>query len=312
MAQQTENGYVSEMREKLIRYISDTKESQSRVAKALGVSKTTLSLFLNGTYTGNNQEMASKAEQYIRMGTAKRSIAKAPDICRAVGNTQTIQRKVKLAHVEGKLALIYGPAGCGKTTALRDYQQNNNGVIYIEADVTTNSPRCVLKLILAAMGEETKGSTADMMQLIISKLSNTNRLLIIDEAQHLTEKSLDAVRAINDKAHIGIAYSGNPGIFKRMYGRQEENLDQLFSRIKYQCSLKNNYTLEDIKGIYTGENFSQEYIKYLYQISKRKGGLRLMAKQCTIAQNLSAALQEELSVKHLEKAAAWMGIGGTI
>lgn len=311
MAQQAENGYVSEMREKLISYISDTKESQSRAAKALGVSKTALSLFLNGTYTGNNKELANKAEQYIRMGTARRSIAKAPDICRTVGNTQAIQRAVKLAHVEGKIALIYGPAGCGKTTALQDYQQNNNGVIYIEADVTTNSPRCVLKLILTAMGEEAKGSTADMMKLIISKLIGTNKLLIIDEAQHLTEKSLDAVRAINDKAHIGIAYSGNPGIIKRMYGRQED-FDQLFSRVKYHCNLKNNYTLEDIKGIYTGENFSLEYMKYLHQVSKRKGGLRLMVMQCEIAQNLAASQQEELSIEHLEKAAAWMRIGGAI
>lgn len=310
MAEQMSMDYVSEMRGNLASYISNAKESQSKVAKELGVSKTVLSLFLSGTYTGNNQELAKKAAQYIRMGTVRRSVAKAPPICRSVGNTRAIQQKAKIAHLYGEIVVIFGPAGCGKSTALRDYQQNTNGVIYIEADVTTNSPRCVLKLILSAMGEEPKGSTADMMQLIISKLSDTNRLLIIDEAQHLTEKSFDAVRAINDKAHVGIVYAGNPSILKRMYGRQEEELDQLYSRIAYQCPLKNCYTLEDIEGIYAGAGFSRECIKYLYQISKRKGGLRLMVNQCKIAQNLAAALHEEFSVTHLEKAAVRMGIGG--
>ncbi len=311
MDEQMSMDYVSEMRENLASYISNAKESQSKVAKELGVSKTVLSLFLSGTYTGNNQELAKKAAQYIRMGTARRSVAKAPPICRSVGNTKAVQDRAKIAHLYGEIAVIFGPAGCGKSTALRDYQQNTNGVIYIEADVTTNSPRCVLKLILSAMSEEPKGSTADMMQLIISKLTDTNRLLIIDEAQHLTEKSFDAVRAINDKAHIGIVYAGNPSILKRMYGKQEEEFDQLFSRISCQRPLKNCYTLEDIEGIYAGAGFSRECVKYLYQISKRKGGLRLMVNQCKIAQNLAAALHEEFSVTHLEKAAVRMGIGGT-
>lgn len=35
-----------------------------------------------------------------------------------------------------------------------------------------------------------------------------------------------------------------------------------------------------------------------------------MVNQCKIAQNLAAALHEEFSVTHLEKAAVRMGIGG--
>ena len=71
-----------------------------------------------------------------------------------------------------------------------------------------------------------------MMQRIITKLSGTNSLIIIDEARHLTTKAFDTIRAINDKAHIGIVYAGNPEILRRMYGRQEEELDQLYSRVR--------------------------------------------------------------------------------
>lgn len=310
MAAENRMDFVSQAREKLAGYISKAKESQSRVAKELGVSKTVLSLFLSGTYTGNNEELAKKIEQYIRMGTARQTVAKAPEICLSVNNTRSILEKAKIAHLYNDIVLIYGPAGCGKSTALKYYAQHNNGAVYVEADVTTNSPRCILKLILAAMGEETRGSTADMMQFIIAKLADTNRLLIIDEAQHLTEKSFDAVRAINDKAHIGIVYAGNPSILKRMYGRQQEELDQLYSRVVYKCPLNNCYTQEDIESIYAGFGITKECLQYLYQISKRKGGLRLMVNQCKIAQNLATALHEDFSITHLEKAALRMGIGG--
>jgi NMD protein affecting ribosome stability and mRNA decay len=95
-----------------------------------------------------------------------------------------------------------------------------------------------------------------------------------------------------------------------MYGRQQEELDQLYSRVVYKCPLNNFYTQEDIESIYAGLNINRECLQYLYQISKRKGGLRLMVNQCNIAQNLATALHEDFSIAHLEKAALRMGIGG--
>lgn len=308
MSAENEGEYISDMRNQLAGYITKTKGSQSRVAKELGISKATLSLFLSGSYTGNNEELAKVAEQFMNMGAARQATAKAPEICLQVGNTVEIEEKARIAHVQNTIVLVYGPAGCGKTTALEHYAQSNNGVIYVQADVTTNSPRCILKLILSALGEQVKGSSADMMRFLLDKLTDTNRLLIIDEAQHLTEKSFDTLRAINDKARIGIVYAGNPSILKRMYGRQEEKYDQVYSRTIYRCRLSNFYSLQDIESIYSGYGISKECLKYLYQISRRKGGLRLMVNQCRIAQNIALAMDEEFSVEHLEEAAAKMGI----
>lgn len=242
--------YIQSMREKLMEYMSKTGISQRRTAKELNVSESTVSLFLNGSYQGNNQELAKSIEQYLSLGAARESLAKRPETCLKVSNLVDIERRARAAHLYGNIVLLYGPAGCGKTTALQHYTRANNGVVYVEADVTINSPRCILKLILNALGEDAKGSTADIMQCILAKLTNTKRLLIIDEAQHLTEKSFDAVRAINDKAHIGIVYAGNPSILKRMYGRQAEEFDQVYSRIVYKCKLSNGFSMEDISNIY--------------------------------------------------------------
>lgn len=310
MQWENEQTYISAMRQDLAKYMGKAGASQGKIAKELGVSKATLSLFLSGTYAGNNLDLARSTEQLLTMGAARQAVAKQPETCLNVRNTVDIQQTAQIAHVERAIALIYGPAGCGKTTALKHYATTHNGVIYVEADVTTNTPRCILKLVLAALGEEVRGSTADIMQRILTKLMDTNRLLIIDEAQHLTEKSFDTIRAINDKAHVGIVYAGNPSILKRMYdGRQAEEFDQVWSRTTYKCRLTNSYTLEDISDIYANFGFSPDCLKYLYRISKRKGGLRLMVNQCKIAQNIAFAMNEAFSVDHLEEAATKMGIG---
>lgn len=298
------------MREQLLSFMKETKKSQTQVAKELGISKTTLSMWLNGTYTGNNEEVAQKAEQFMTMGTARQALAKDPDICLTVDNTEKILGMVTMTHVTGDILLLYGSAGCGKTTALKHYSQNNNGVIYVEADVTINSPRSILLLLIEAIGEEPRGATADMMRLLVSKLRDTKQLIIIDEAQHLTPKSFDGLRALNDKAGVGIVFSGNPSILKRMYGRMAEDFDQVHSRIGYHCDLHNHYSLQDIKSLFNGYSISNDCLSYLYKIAQRKGGLRLMIKQYKLSANIATALNQELAVIHFEEAAKRMGIGG--
>lgn len=299
---------IDAIRQQLAEFLKICKYSQRQAARELGVSITTLNFFLKGTYIGDNADIAQKAEQFIRMGTARQEVIQVPDICLTVKNTEAILHKCKIAHVNNEVLLIYGPAGCGKTTALEYYANQNNGVLYIQADATTSSPRCILQLILSEMGEAATGTTNSMMQRIISKLRNTNQLVIIDEAQHLTERAFDTLRALNDKAHVGLVYAGNPSILQRMYGRQQEDYDQVYSRVTYKCSLKNVYTLEDIRAIYAGHEINKDCMKYLYGVAKRKGGLRIMTRQCKLAENIAASLKEHLSMEHLEAAARMMGM----
>lgn len=215
-----------------------------------------------------------------------------------------------MAHASNEILLLYGPAGCGKTTALKHYAENNNGVTYIEADATTGTPRAILLTLLESIGGQPIGSTTQVMKSILNTLRGTNRLIIIDEAQHLTERSFDTIRAINDKIGIGLVYSGNPGILKQMYGRKEQEFDQLYSRIGLHCELANKYSLDDIRNIFSGLDVSEECIKYLKKAAQKKGGLRLMIKQYKNAANIAAALGQSLTVDYLEEAARRMSIGG--
>lgn len=87
--------------------MKQNNKTQTQVARQLGVSKTTLSLFLSGNYTGNNEEMAEKVEQYLSLGTVKESLAKEPEICLSLSNTEQILEKVHITHVTNDILFMY-------------------------------------------------------------------------------------------------------------------------------------------------------------------------------------------------------------
>lgn len=296
--------------EMLKAHIAETGITQKQLARKLDVSDTVLSLFLADSYTGDNKKIVEKAKQYLHIGAVRKALTPNPDYCESLLNTQRITECLQMAHASNEILLLYGPAGCGKTTALKHYAEKNNGVTYIEADATTGTPRAILLTLLESIGGQPIGSTTQVMKSILNTLRGTNRLIIIDEAQHLTERSFDTIRAINDKIGIGLVYSGNPSILKQMYGRKEQEFDQLYSRIGLHCELANKYSLDDIRNIFSGLDVSEECIKYLKKAAQKKGGLRLMIKQYKNAANIAAALGQSLTVDYLEEAARRMSIGG--
>lgn len=304
------NETVESMRNLLKQHISETGVTQKRLARELDISDTVLSLFLADSYTGDNDKVAKKIKQYLHIGAVKKSLTPDPEYCDLLVNTRKITECLQMAHASNEILLLYGPAGCGKTTALKHYANTHNGVVYLEADTTTGTPRAILLLLLEAIGGQPTGSTTQVMKNILSILKGTNRLIVIDEAQHLTERSFDTIRAINDKIGVGLVYSGNPSILKQMYGRREQEFDQLYSRIGLHCELFNKYSYNDICNIFSSLNLSEDCLKYLQKLAQNKGGLRLMIKQYKNAANIAVAFGQTLTIEHLEEAARRMSIGG--
>lgn len=298
---------IQEAANEIKSYMERCGKSQTVTAKEIGISSATLSLFLKGRYTGDNEEIAESIEQFLFMDRKRNCLSKKPEICPEIHNTSQILEKVYITQATGDILLIYGDAGCGKTTALQYYKRNNRNVIYIEADVTNNSYRSILSAIAKESGVNGKGAASVIMHQVIENLKGTTTLLIIDEAQHLAPKAFDAIRALNDKAGIGIVYSGNPSIKKRMYGFRQDDYDQVYSRIGYHCQLHNHYSQNDIRAIFSGYAIDKECMAYLHRVAQKKGGLRVMVKQYCVAENIARSLNEAFSLIHLQEAAERMG-----
>ena len=300
---------VTETRKRLTDYISTTKRSQAAISKELGISAATLSQFLNGNYIGSNEDVAYKVEQFLELERQRQHQTPPPSFTSKLRNTQLVYADLNYLRVTNRISLIIGAAGSGKTTALKHYAKENNGVIYVQADVTKGSPRAALNLIVKAMGMKVRGTSSEILDNLIDELTDTNRLIIIDEAQHLTERSFDTLRALNDRAGVGLVYAGTPDILNRMYGKHEADFDQVHSQIGYICKLNNRYTLEDIENIFSDFKLNKNIIKQLYNVSSRKGGLRIAINLFRLANDMAVTSGETLDIKQLEYAAKVLGSG---
>jgi len=212
-------------------------------------------------------------------------------------NTKEVLFACFYAHRHNDVALVSGDAGAGKTTALRHYYENNNGVILVTANACTTSATAVLGLISRELGRQPPGRKATLMSSLVDLLRDSNRLVIIDEADHLTLDALQAVRNLNDLAGIGIVLSGNDKIYRQMLsGRRSYEFDQLRTRIVVRKKVFNDYTTNEIGAMFP--DLSQDCIGYILKLSCAES-LRTAYKLYNVALEFATVKGQQLTVKQL-------------
>ena len=261
---------------KLLEFMEKSQKTQLQIAKETGISNTVISQFIGGTYKGDNEEVANSIEKYLVLANERLENVDNTVFYKNLKNTKTSLFAVKYAHKNCEVVLLSGDAGAGKTTALEYYAKNNTGVIFVTASICTSSPTAILKEIALAIGKRASGSKGQIEKMLISVLSNSNRLIIIDEADQLTFNAIQAVRNLNDKAHVGILLSGNNKIYNQMaMGARCTEFDQVRTRIFVRPKVSNSYTVEEMQHIFP--NVEPKGIGVLLKLAERES-LRMAVK----------------------------------
>lgn len=221
-----------------------------------------------------------------------------------VAHTQTLDEitmAVSFAEAAGDISLIYGDAGLGKTVSLKEYTKSHPDTIYVELKDCDKSTKGVCEKILSGIGKEQHGVDRLLVDAIINFLTASPRLVIIDEAQHLSIRALENLRAINDTTETGIVLCGNPTVYDRMHGRGQAHFAQLYSRIGIRRHIVEP-TLEDITTIFAPYGLGTESLLYLHQLALQRGGIRNCVKVLNIALQLRDGIEEPLTIDHLQSA----------
>ena len=261
---------------RLLEFMEKSGKTQIQVARETGLSGTVISQFISGTYEGDNDKIADSLEKYLVIATERLESSDNTIFYPELRNTKTSLFAVKYAHKNCDVVLLSGDAGAGKTTALKHYTQNNTGVIFITASTCTSSTSAILKEIASAIGKKASGSKSQIEKTLVSALSNSNRLIIIDEADQLTFNAIQAIRNLNDKAHVGILLSGNNRIYNQMVmGARCTEFDQVRTRIFMRPKVSNTYTVEEMQNIFP--NVEPKGIGVLLKLAERES-LRMAVK----------------------------------
>lgn len=119
------------------------------------------------------------------------------------------------------IGLLYGFTGAGKTTAVTQLINRNNGV-YVRANAVW-TPSAMLSTIVNELGGVSMGKNAQMVSFIVEQLAISGRPLFVDEADYLLPnlKMLETLRDLHDMAGTPVVLIGMDGIQRRIISRQQ-------------------------------------------------------------------------------------------
>ncbi|MCM1192693.1 MAG: AAA family ATPase [Acetatifactor muris] len=259
-------------------YINSTGKKQVDVAAELGLSGALVSSFLSGSYK-TPHAVIPKIAELIKANEKKKVSPKKPEFTET-SVSRTVFNAISYAHLRGTVAVVYGDAGVGKTCAIREYVKKNRLALAITVSPTYASITGVNELIAEQLGVRERVARR-ITKEIVQKLKNSGRVLIVDEAQHLTVRALNHLRCISDESGVGTALIGNEEVYDKLRGigrtggKERADFAQLFSRIGMRKEvLANRLTDEDITGVFGAYGLEQDAVGMLAAVARTNYGLR--------------------------------------
>ena len=202
--------------------------SQSKAAQALGYSSGVISAYKSKTYNGAVRNLEEKIAAWLKREARRLERVEIPTAETSV--LDQVRKAASMAQDEADIAVIVGDAGTGKTTALRRYEAESHSAFLVEVDPSFTKNVLVAE-VARALGVDIKGGMTVVIGRIIEALAERDAVLIIDEADYLSDSSLELVRRIiNDKARTGVVLVGLPRLEYKLRNLRNDH-EQLASRV---------------------------------------------------------------------------------
>lgn len=261
--------------------------SLRQVARDLGASPPALSRWLEGQTVRVAAEIEAAALAWLREHRAQG----LEPFCETY-SAERILSGLAYAQAFGDLVAIYGGPGVGKTRSIQHYQG-----LYPNVWVVTLSPSCsgvvpALEEICEAVGlSDASGGARRLARAIRTRVIGAEGLLILDEAQHLSQAAIEEIRSLHDwcraddEGHaVGVALVGNETVYSRLTGpSRSAHFAQLFSRIGMRIYLQKP-TPGDVRALARQYKVqSKECLALLERVAERPGALRGVVKALRLA-----------------------------
>jgi hypothetical protein len=224
-----------------------------------------------------------------------------------------IMAALEFARTTPTIAIVFGAAGCSKTTAARHYAEGRKwgkgSAYYVCAGRFNRSPTAILHLIAEAVGDYVGGYRNDTIARSVLERVSERSLFIIDEAQHLDADALDGVRYFFDAGKVGIAYLGNEEVYTRISRKgRRAAFAQLHSRVGMRLHVQRP-TDEDVDAVLAAWGIrGRRERDYALQIASQPGGLRTLSQVLRQASIYAAETKRTVDRGILSAAAEMLGL----
>ncbi len=230
------------------------------------------------------------------------------DFC-PIPTAQRITDLVTICKEAGYIGMVVGNPGVGKTTTLEHFARNNNGAYLCTMSPAIRNMTGALSVVCKAIGATPERATWETHEIICHQLKwrDGERVLLIDEAQHLPNNVIDELRCIHDETGLGLVFCGNKEFHDRFNRARAAAFAQLTSRVGMRLEIWEP-TDDDIDAIrrHHGIEGKAEHA-FLVKHAKTSGGLRSVTKLIKVGRAL-AGPGNPIRLEHLKAAAAMQGM----
>lgn len=308
MAMRTETPETTaELRGRLLAHQEESGLSWQRLADLSGIAAGTLTLWKADNYSGNNELVAARVRRFLD-GEATRSALRSGQVADPgfveTPTAKALIRMLQFAHLGDMVAIACAP-GVGKTMAAAHYRAEQAANVHVAAMAPSTAGVQPMQMrLLAAMGiDDMKGSPQQLSAAILKQVAGRQALIILDEAQELSDKALDEIRSWHDACGVGVVLMGDERVVARLGGRRRQELARLNSRIAMR-HVQSHARADDAELIARAWGVvNEDQVKFLKRLAKKPGGLRGIVKIIRLGALHGAAEGRALELPDLE--AAW-------
>lgn len=227
---------------------------KAELALHLGLSRSLVSRYLNGTYDSDPGKVEAALEGWLaEVGEAVPQgqavpVAQGPGPAGIPEKTDFFESRDAVGVIgvcnacqqNRSLGMVVGKSGFGKTHSLQKYAGLPR-VAYIECNEAMNSKDLIRRIERSVGMPKADGSIDERIGKVIHFFNtNVGYLLIVDEADKLiskyTQKKLEMLRYITDGSvgRLGMVIAGEPGLesLVRTYDRRFANRLEFYYRLQ--------------------------------------------------------------------------------
>lgn len=286
--------------------------TRAEFARQSGVPGGTLTPLLDGVYTGSYGNQVVKLENWLAAFEQDRTVFTLPDVP-AWYATPTSTQLIDLmlyAQAGPQMAVVTLASGLGKSTTANKFR-SRPGVYMATMRPTTGGTNRMLQEIAYSLDIDER-SPMKLDRAIGAKIKRNGRqtLLILDEAQNLSDEAINQLRYFYDIYGCGIALLGNEEIYARYGGREtREGYGQIHRRIGLRMRRMAPLAGDIEATIDAWGVEDKEARRLLAHIGRKPGTLGQIAETMKLASVLAAGeAGKGVEVRHIRQ--AWENRGG--
>lgn len=259
------------------------------IATRMGIDKSALNNFTNGA-SDLAEENIAKLKNYVH-----HNVCLGDDIIPTMTH-QSLMQYFSHAYYTQSIYAITGKSGFGKTATAKHFARVNEFAYWINGTVDMGAKDLMLE-ILSVIGIPIPAKSSSkyvLQQLVVEQLSGRAGILIVDEADKLSIKALDALREItdNEKVILGMVLLGEASLVSKLQSKDQSGISlmRLYSRLSRIIPI-DKIEKKDVMLFlreYGITKIPQSALDNIYAKIDRRGGYRYLK---MIAESLLAAMK---------------------